>query len=78
MTVWSVFRDDTTYFAPGTKEYMVNYRVGDVHATIARLRAAGVAVDEKVEKTEYGTFGWATDPEGNRFELWEPPGFRGQ
>ena len=19
-----------------------------------------------------GRFGWATDPEGNRFELWEP------
>ena len=20
----------------------------------------------------YGRFGWAVDPEGNRFELWEP------
>jgi len=75
-TVWSVFRDDTTYFAPSTKEFMVNYRVGDLHATLARLRAAGVTVDEKVDESEYGKFGWATDPEGNRFELWEPPGMR--
>ena len=21
---------------------------------------------------DLGRFGWATDPEGNRFELWEP------
>jgi len=30
-------------------------------------------VDENVDESEYGRFGWATDPEGNRFELWEPP-----
>ena len=78
MTVWSLFKQDTTYFAPSTRDYMVNYRVGDLHATIARLRAEGVAVDEKVDESEYGKFGWAMDPEGNRFELWEPPGFRPQ
>jgi predicted enzyme related to lactoylglutathione lyase len=37
-----------------------------------QLRAAGVAVDERVEEMEFGRFGWATDLEGNRFELWEP------
>ena len=36
-------------------------------------RAAGVAVDDRVEESEFGRFGWAMDPEGNRFELWEPP-----
>ena len=35
------------------------------------------SADEKVDESEYGKFGWATDPEGNRFELWEPPGMRG-
>jgi predicted enzyme related to lactoylglutathione lyase len=25
------------------------------------------------DDTDYGRFGWATDPEGNRFELWQPP-----
>ena len=29
-------------------------------------------VEEKVEDDDYGRFGWASDPEGNRFELWEP------
>jgi catechol 2,3-dioxygenase-like lactoylglutathione lyase family enzyme len=27
-----------------------------------------------VWKESYGRFGWAVDPEGNRFELWEPAG----
>jgi predicted enzyme related to lactoylglutathione lyase len=30
-------------------------------------------VDERTEKSEFGYFGWAMDPEGNRIELWEPP-----
>jgi predicted enzyme related to lactoylglutathione lyase len=51
---------------------MVNYRVTDLDAVLAQLRAAGAAVEERVEDHDYGRFGWATDPEGNRFELWEP------
>jgi predicted enzyme related to lactoylglutathione lyase len=39
---------------------------------LAQLRSAGVTVDEKVQSEDYGKFGWAIDPEGNRFELWEP------
>jgi hypothetical protein len=34
--------------------------------------AAGVWVDEKVKDLEFGHFGWALDPEGNRIELREP------
>jgi len=30
-------------------------------------------VDEKVEESEYGKFGWVVDPDGNKIELWEPP-----
>ena len=51
---------------------MVNFRVRDLDAMLAQLRAAGVDVDDRVEEMEYGRFGWATDLEGNRFELWEP------
>jgi predicted enzyme related to lactoylglutathione lyase len=29
-------------------------------------------VDDKTSEDENGRFGWATDPEGNRFELWQP------
>lgn len=72
-TIWGPFAADTTYFAPSTREFMINYRVSDLDAMLAQLRAAGVVVDEKVEDHEYGKFGWAMDPEGNRFELWQPP-----
>jgi predicted enzyme related to lactoylglutathione lyase len=51
---------------------MVNYRVRDLDAMLVQLRRAGVQVHDRVEQHEYGRFGWATDPEGNRFELWEP------
>jgi predicted enzyme related to lactoylglutathione lyase len=71
-TVWSAFPADTTYFAPGTAPFMFNYRVRNLDAMLAQLRAAGAAVDDRVEDYDYGRFGWAHDPEGNRFELWEP------
>ena len=70
--VWSTFPADTSYFGPGPAPFMVNYRVRNLDAMLAQLRAAGVKVDDKVEDYDYGRFGWAADPEGNRFELWEP------
>jgi len=51
---------------------MVNFRVQDLEGILRQLKAEGVTVDEKVEDLEYGKFGWITDPEGNRIELWEP------
>lgn len=53
---------------------MVNYRVPDLDAMLDQLRAAGVPVDPKIDESVLGRFGWATDPEGNRFEFWQPPG----
>jgi predicted enzyme related to lactoylglutathione lyase len=52
---------------------MINYRVENLDRMLAQLRERGVVVDEKVEDSEYGRFGWCMDPEGNRIELWEPP-----
>lgn len=72
MTVWSAFPADTSYFGAGPASFMVNYRVRNLDAMLKQLRAAGVQVEDKVEEYDYGRFGWATDPEGNRFELWEP------
>lgn len=71
--VWSPFKADTSYFAPSTAPFMVNYRVEDLHAVLAALRAEGCNVDEKVDESEYGKFGWVMDPDGNRIELWQPP-----
>jgi len=69
---WAVFGGDTDYFGSREQQVMVNYRVRDLDAMLEQLRAAGALVEEHVEDHEYGRFGWATDPDGNRFELWEP------
>jgi predicted enzyme related to lactoylglutathione lyase len=72
VTVWSTFPADTSYFGAGPAPFMLNYRVRNLDAMLAQLRAAGAQVEDRIEEYEYGRFGWATDPEGNRFELWEP------
>jgi len=71
-TIWSPFEQDTTYFSPGTASFMINYIVDDLDEALAELRAQGVQVDDRVESYDFGRFGWATDLDGNRFELWEP------
>jgi predicted enzyme related to lactoylglutathione lyase len=72
-TVWSPFPAATGYFAPSTAPFMINYRVADLAAVLAALRAEGCQVDDKVQESEFGKFGWVMDPEGNRIELWQPP-----
>jgi catechol 2,3-dioxygenase-like lactoylglutathione lyase family enzyme len=72
-TVWSIFAADTRYFDPSIAPFMVNYRVDDLDALLAALRAEGCAVDDKTEDSADGKFGWVSDPEGNRVELWQPP-----
>jgi len=46
--------------------------MGDLDRMLEQVRAVGVAVTDHVEDSEYGRFGWAVDPEGNRFKLWQP------
>ncbi|MFL5735671.1 MAG: VOC family protein [Chloroflexia bacterium] len=72
-SVWCPFPQHTDYFDPTTSPYMINYIVDDLDGMIQQLRAAGVQVDDRVEESEYGRFSWAVDPEGVRFELWQPP-----
>ena len=72
-TMWTPFKDDTGYFAPSTASFMINFRVHDLHALLAALRAEGCDVDPKVDESEYGKFGWVQDPDGNRVELWQAP-----
>lgn len=72
-TVWSIGPADGDYFAPSTAPFMVNYRVADLAALLAALRAEGCNVLEKTDDSEFGKFGWVIDPEGNKVELWQPP-----
>ena len=72
-TVWAAFDHDTPYFGPdGRQTHMVNYQVDDLDAALGHLRAAGATVSPEIQVDSYGRFAWAEDPEGNRFELWEP------
>jgi predicted enzyme related to lactoylglutathione lyase len=72
-TVWSIFKGSSDYFAPSTAPFMINYRVSNLAALLETLRTEGCTVDDRMETSEFGKFGWVMDPEGNRIELWEPP-----
>jgi predicted enzyme related to lactoylglutathione lyase len=65
------FSRASSYF-PVSQPAMLNFQVDDLEAVLDKLSAAGVEVDPKREDYEYGRFGWFTDPEGNRVELWQP------
>lgn len=71
-TVFAPFDAQTEYFGRPDQQTMLNFRVRDLDAMLAQLRAAGVAAEEDVVEERAGRFGYVTDPEGNRFELWEP------
>jgi predicted enzyme related to lactoylglutathione lyase len=71
-TQWSPFKNDTTYFEPSKKEFMMNYRVENLTELLKVLKSEGVTVVGEMEEYDYGKFGWILDLEGNKIELWEP------
>ena len=74
-TVFAPFEADTDYFGARTQQAMLNFRVRDLDAMLAQLRALGADVAAEVQDFDgVGRFGWVTDPEGNRVELWQPAG----
>ncbi|HEU0295691.1 MAG TPA: VOC family protein [Anaerolineales bacterium] len=71
-TVWSVFPATTKYFDPSAKDFMFNLIVDNLEEALAQVQEGGAEVVGKIEKLEYGFFGWFVDPDGNKVELWEP------
>ena len=71
-TQWSPFTDKTTYFEPSTKDFMINYRVGNLELLVDELKKNGVTVVDTIETYDYGKFVHILDIEGNKLELWEP------
>ncbi|TKG95078.1 VOC family protein [Puteibacter caeruleilacunae] len=69
---WSPFSEDTDYFEPSQKEFMINYRVQNIEGLVEQLKANGVTVVDEIVEYEYGKFVHIMDPEGNKIELWEP------
>lgn len=68
---FAFFSEKDAYFPP-SQPVMLNFQVDDLDKLLDQLAAAGVPVDPKRETADYGKFGWITDPEGNRVELWQP------
>jgi catechol 2,3-dioxygenase-like lactoylglutathione lyase family enzyme len=71
-TVWAPFGADTKYFAPSTKDFMVNFAVDDLDAFIKGLEAKGVTILKRDDSDPSGKFAWIMDPDGNKIELWQP------
>ncbi|WP_086691218.1 VOC family protein [Streptomyces recifensis] len=72
-TVFATFDSGTDYFGSRTQQTMLNFRVADLDAMLAQLRAKGADVADETQDMEgVGRFGWVTDLEGNRVELWQP------
>ncbi len=71
-TQWGPFKEDTTYFSPSEKPFMLNYRVENLEELLRVLEKEGVTIVGEIEEFDYGKFGWIMDPEGNKIELWEP------
>lgn len=69
---WSPFPNDTKYFEPATKEFMVNYRVEGIEEMVEQLKKNGVHVVDEIQSFDYGKFVHVMDPDGNKIELWEP------
>jgi predicted enzyme related to lactoylglutathione lyase len=69
--VFSFSKQDSDYF-PVAQKVMINLQVDDLDALLDRLIAEGVTVDPDRQSYDFGKFGWITDPEGNRVELWQP------
>jgi predicted enzyme related to lactoylglutathione lyase len=70
-TQWSPFSETTKYFAPSTKDFMINYRVENLITLTEELRKEGVTILDTVETFDYGKFVHIMDIEGNKIELWQ-------
>jgi predicted enzyme related to lactoylglutathione lyase len=72
VTVFSFFPEGSSYFAPSTSQFMMNFRVNNLDAMLEQLKNAGVEVMPEITEDESGRFGRILDPEGNKIELWQP------
>jgi glyoxylase I family protein len=72
-----------TVFAPFGEEHWdsphlgptgwgINFRVSDLDAMVAQLRASGIDVEVDAKEYPNGRFAQLVDPEGNPVQLWEP------
>ena len=71
-TQWQPFPENTKYFEPSTKGFMINYRVENLEALVEELKKNSVTIVDTIETVDYGKFVHILDAEGNKVQLWEP------
>jgi catechol 2,3-dioxygenase-like lactoylglutathione lyase family enzyme len=69
----SAFKDDSDYFSPSEKSFMVNLRVDDIDGMVAELEGKGIEILGRQDE-DYGRFAWIMDPDGVKIELWQQLG----
>ena len=71
-TVFAPFEESTDYFGRATQQWMINFRVQNLDAMVAQLRANGitVTVDDVVYPND--RFAQLNDPPKNPIQLWQP------
>ena len=72
LAVWNPMPPGTTYTAPSTREFMIDFAVDDLDAYLDRLKAKGVAVLKRDDSDPSGKFAWILDPDGTKIEFWQP------
>ena len=71
-TVFEPFPAGTKYFGRDEQMFMLNFRVKNLDAMAAQLRAADIVVEVDPQAYPNGRFALTHDPEGNPIQLWEP------
>ena len=71
-TQWSPFEENTEYFEPSNREFMINYIVDDLEKLVEELKRSDVIILDELETYDYGKFIHILDCEENKIELWEP------
>ena len=70
-TVFSASDADSDYFAPSTRDFMINLAVDDLDGVLASSAAHGVEATVMPDEPN-GRFAHVLDPEGTKIELWQP------
>ena len=63
---WSPFEQDSDYFSPSKKAFMINYRVQNIEGMVQKLKKEGVNVLDEITSYDYGKFVHLLDDEGNK------------
>ncbi|MDX1805911.1 MAG: VOC family protein [Paenisporosarcina sp.] len=71
-TLWAPFKQQTIYFEPSQKQFMINFRVDNLSELVKELQEKGHEVLAPIVVESFGKFAHILDPEGNKIELWEP------